>query len=148
MTIRIREEGQAFDDEGDHVQSVDFDYTAIDQAELEKEIEGMSPDDIARAGAAIRALMGWVWQIAPKNRNGLEIRAVIACWIFLEYLRPTKLTTLAEMTHHVCPKCHHEIDHCPKCHKPFDRAKQSLGRWVDDFKKRFPFIKTNNMKFK
>ncbi len=70
-------------------------------------------------------LLEWIWQNGMKNSEGLTIRAVIACWIFLKHLRPLTLTQMA---------------------RGFGKKKQSLGRWVDDFKIAFPHIRNPHMK--
>jgi len=52
-----------------------------------------------------------------RERDG--IRATILCWVFLEHLRPLTLTDLARAS---------------------GKKKQSIGRWVDEFKRASEFI--------
>jgi hypothetical protein len=101
--------------------AIDFDYAALDRLPPE-------PDqtyDIDLALKAFTHLVEWVWQDGMNNVEGLQIRASIVCWIFLPQLRPLTLTQMAQ---------------------GFGKKKQSLGRWVDDFKRCFPRIRIAHMK--
>ncbi len=108
------------DDAGEIVASEDFPYHLIDGEE-----EQPTAQDLAAAAMAMQKVMEWVWQGGPRNHNGFEIRSVIACWIFLKHLHALNLTQVAAM---------------------MNKDKQSLGRWVDDFKKEFPAVKTEHMR--
>ena len=61
----------------------------------------------------------WVYDAGPKNLDGFVCRSIIACWVFVAPLRAKTMTQIAA---------------------DFGKHKQSLGRWVDDFKVRFPEI--------
>ncbi len=111
----------AYDESSQHTEVVQFPYDQIDG------LEDVTPEDLTRAIAAFEKLLNWIWQSGPKNNNGIEIRSVICCWVFLKHLRPLSLTEMAAVV---------------------GRDKQSLGRWFDEFKKDMPDIKTNHMKFK
>ena len=106
-----------------------FPYDEVDQslfgAEARKELNDLSAADFEAASRVFRALVSWMWQNGMKNPQGLNLRAIIVCWVFLEHLRPLTLTELA---------------------RAFGKKKQSLGRWVDDFKRAFPRIRNSHMK--
>ena len=119
----------AYGEDGQRVETTEFDYDAIDRdlfsPEDAKQLAGCSLDEIEVATKLFQSLLSWIWQSGMRNTNGLQIRSAIACWIFLKELRPLSLTELAQ---------------------GFGMDKQSVGRWHDDFKKRFPQIKTNHMR--
>lgn len=113
-----------FEGRGAPIESVDFDFDAVDEALS----SAISPNKAANHPtsqhaeaelAALKTILEWVVQKVPKNQNGIEIRATIAAWIFLPYLRTMNLTEIAATV---------------------GRDKQSLGRWVDDFKRRWPGV--------
>ena len=122
-------DGMAFGESGDVVGKVDFDFQAVDENLFEpgqlEALPELSEKEVAMALQLFRLLMSWVWQNGMKNVNGLQIRAGIACWTMLPELRPLNLTEFA---------------------RGFGMDKQSVGRWHDDFKKRFPQIKTVHMR--
>jgi hypothetical protein len=107
----------------------DFDYQHIDRAcfgvEPEDDCAEFTPEEIDAACKTFTALVEWMWQGGMKNVDGLQIRASVVCWIFLSQLRPLTLTEMAG---------------------GFGKKKQSLGRWVDDFKRKFPRIRIAHMK--
>lgn len=110
---------------GKVVDDASHELTPAELVEMRGEIKGLTPDERDAALAMFRMLMRWVWQDGMTNPNGLLIRSVIVCWIFLEEIHQFNLTAIA--------------------HK-FDRDKQSIGRWMPRFKKAFPMIKTPHMK--
>jgi len=117
----------AFDDGSMAVPSQDFDYDAVDK-NLGFDTGDVSQVDIAAAISVLQKILEWIYQPGRKgiqNGDGIEVRAVIACWIFLTRLRPLSLTQIASM---------------------HGRDKQSLGRWVAKWKEKFPEIKTDHMK--
>jgi len=119
----------AFDENGHPQGTVEFDYGAVDRnafhVEPEAEAE-VSAENLEAATRAFRQLVQWMWQDGMKNDEGLKLRAIIVCWVFLEHLRSTiNLTDLA---------------------RAFGKKKQSLGRWVDDFKRVFPNLRNGHMK--
>ena len=136
--------------EDGHVEpSVDFDYAAVERAlrsierhkipsadrdhvrsevdrSLRETISNLSSDQTDVLLAMLVRVLDWLWSDGMKNPDGLQIRAMLLCWNFLEHLRPLTLTQLA---------------------RGFGKRKQSLGRWQDQFKLDFPEIKTCHMKF-
>lgn len=116
--------------EDGHVEPiVGFDYATIDRAvfhvEPEDDPEILSADEIDAACAVFRKLVEWMWQNGMNQPEGLLIRAIIICWVFTPQLRALTLTQMAQ---------------------GFGKKKQSLGRWVDDFKKAFPKTRVAHMK--
>jgi hypothetical protein len=111
----------AHEENGGLVPSQQFDY---DSLEPKVELSEMSQEDVDRALTVLRVLLLWIWQNGMKNSEGLKIRAIVVCWIFLKELRPMTLTQLTG---------------------GFGMKKQSAGRWVDDFKRRFK-IRTPHMR--
>ena len=99
--------------------------TSAELAEMRKEMLALTPEEADAAIKMFHYIMRWVWQDGMKNPNGLLIRSVIVCWMFLEELQQHSLTAIAYK---------------------FDRDKQSIGRWMPSFKKAFPMIKTPHMK--
>jgi hypothetical protein len=115
----------AFDEASHQTQTVDFDFAAVDRdLDLSDEIPpGLRAIPLADANertvTVMSRMLEWLCQMVPKNQSGMEIRATILCWIFLPHLRSLSLTQVAAM---------------------IGRDKQSLGRWVDDFKRTFPGV--------
>lgn len=111
-----------FDEHG-LAETVDFDYDAIDA----RMGNALTPNQAAvhpnsrnqESIVVLQEVLDWICQKVPKNQNGIEIRATIASWIFLPHLRTLNLTEVSALV---------------------GRDKQSLGRWVDDFKKTFPGV--------
>lgn len=73
-------------------------------------------------------LLEWQWadSYSPKKLQGLELRAAVVCWVTLPVLRNIGLTDLTAGL--------------GKNHK------QSLGRYVDDFKRHFPLLRHPSMR--
>lgn len=117
----------AFGENGERVLAEDFDYNLFDgvREEVAAEAANLSPAEMETALKLFEHLLRWQWQSGMRNPDGVKIRAIICCWIFLKVLRPMTLTQLAH---------HYGMD------------KQSLGRWVDQFKKDFPQIRTVHMR--
>lgn len=69
-------------------------------------------------GEAIRRIAEWMWQ-GCANLDGFAVRAAVVCWIFHQPLRPYSMTRMAGR---------------------LGKKKQSLGRWVDSFKREFPAV--------
>lgn len=107
----------------------DFDYDAVDQnlfpGATREELEQLTQTEIDAALKLFRLLLSWIWQSGMKNPEGIQIRAILVCWIFMKELRPLTLTQMAT---------------------GFGKKKQSLGRWHDNFKRRFPDIITPHMR--
>lgn len=121
----------AHDENGQVIPISQFDYDEIDRlAGLPQDLSGepeeeFTAEEIARAGAALKKLLEWVWQDGMKNPEGLTIRAIVVCWVFLPHLHALNLTEMAQA---------------------FGKHKQSLGRWVDEFKPKFPRITNPHIK--
>jgi hypothetical protein len=115
----------AFGDDGSVCSAIDFDYDAVDEALIHApQVPGLDGAQHPNARheetiVALQVILEWILQKVPRNQNGIEIRATIAAWIFLPYLRSLSLTEVSAMV---------------------GRDKQSLGRWVDDFKRQFPGV--------
>lgn len=106
-----------WDDNQEVTLTTEFSYADVDRAlgfmveELDEHIED--------ALECQRRIWSWVWQPPAEDLDGLFCRCVIACWVFVPSLRDYTMTDMAGRV---------------------GKKKQSLGRWVDDFKKTFPEI--------
>jgi hypothetical protein len=125
MLQPMTETDYGFGEDGGRVPIVQFDYGAVEPAVEEPGLGGLSAAELEGAMRGFQALVRWVWQDGMRNPNGLLIRAIIVCWIFLPELRGHSLTAVA---------------------RGFGRYKQSLGRWHDRFKVEFPTVKTVHMR--
>lgn len=114
--------GHAFNADGRIEPSEEFDYEGIYQRE-----EGVRAVQTYENALPIR-LLRWQWQdsYTPKKVQGLELRAAVVCWATLPALRSVSLTEMA--------------------HGLGRRHKQSLGRYVDDFKLHFPALRNPSMR--
>lgn len=101
----------------------DFDYASVARGLGETFDEPATEDSIDLAAFQIRKLFHWVYQPPCQDLEGFTCRSIIACWIFVPQLRSYSMTEMAGR---------------------FGKKKQSLGRWVDDFKKVFPELKHLN----
>jgi hypothetical protein len=90
-----------------------------------KALEELQADELENALIVIRGLMAWTYQNGSTNTEGKAIRGAILEWLVLPHLHPLNLTQIA---------------------KGYGKHKQSFGRWVDDFKRTFPTVKTCHMK--
>jgi hypothetical protein len=119
----------AHEDDGRPTPATDIDYNAVDQNLFgetdEWDLKEITPKEADAAIRLMRALLAWIFQNGMKNTDGITLRAILICWIFLKELRPLQLSELA---------------------RGFGKDKQSLGRWHDQFKVDFPFIKTPHMR--
>ncbi len=107
----------AYDEQSHITQTVDFAYDEIDRRFGVAHLHHESPIEIA--GEGMRALMSWAWQDACKNWDGFQCRCSVLAWIFHPPLRELSMTEMAGR---------------------IGKKKQSLGRWVEDFKKQFPQV--------
>jgi hypothetical protein len=109
--------------------TADFDYDEIDRGcfgvDPAEEVGNFTPEELDAACKVFGRLVEWIWQTGKANPDGITIRAIIVCWIFTSELRSLTLTEMA---------------------RGFGKKKQSLGRWVDDFKRSFPEIRICHMK--
>lgn len=119
---------QGHDDNGRRVETTEFDYDAVERAltiEPESDLTDLQPEDLDKAIKGLRVILQWMWQSGMKNAEGVKIRGIICCWIFLKELRSLSMTDMAN---------------------GYGMDKQSLGRWVDDFKLRFPKLRISHMR--
>jgi hypothetical protein len=121
----------AHEEDGHLVGVSQFDYDAVERSLFDvspaDDLTEITPLELEAAQRAFSRLLAWIWQDGMKNPDGVKIRAIILCWIFLKHLRPMTLTELA---------------------MGYGMKKQSLGRWVDQFKRDFPEYKTCHMRAK
>lgn len=118
-----------FQEDGHPVPAEQFDYDLVEQNLFGRpddrvDLSRCSQADVDAAITVLRVMLCWIWQNGMKNADGLKIRAIVICWIFLKELRPLTLTQMAV---------------------GFGMKKQSLGRWVDQFKAAFK-IRTAHMR--
>jgi hypothetical protein len=112
----------AHGEDGSLVHVDQFDWAKI---EPESDLVGMDQESVDRAIVVMRSLLQWVWKNGMNNPEGLQLRAMIVCWLFLKELRPMQLSELA---------------------RGFGKKKQSVGRHVDDFKVHFPKFRSPHMR--
>lgn len=118
----------AFGENGERIPVANFPFHLLDEVAAEEKgiaAEEFTIAELAGAEEAFRRLMTWVWQDGMRNPEGVKIRAIICCWVFLKHVRPCTLTELAAR---------------------YGMKKQSLGRWVDQFKLDFPDYWTCHMR--
>ena len=84
-----------------------------------------------RTAKALRVQFAWVWNYTPTNLDGLVIRAAILSWIWIPHLRSMTETQLSLMLPNP---------------NGVGKAKQSVERWVDPFKLRFPEARNQHMR--
>lgn len=121
----------AHDEDGQIVPIAHFNYAAVDRPG-KNDCDDDGEDDAELKEEAMRLavealidLLRWLWQNGMKNQDGMIIRTHIILWVFLKELHGMNLTELAAA---------------------FGKHKQSYGRWVDDFKRRYPHIRNPHMK--
>src|SRR5690349_4848877 len=97
------------------IATTDFDFAEVDR-------RLGTPDDpqdcdYDRAGAAIRKIVRWQWAGGCTNPEGAICRDTVLAMVFLPEMQAVSATQIA---------------------KSLGKHKQSLGRWMADFKKFFP----------
>ena len=93
----------------------DFPYDQVD-----RDLGLIKPEDEYELTVEVqRRIWLWVWQGDNRDLEGWLCRCAIMCWVFCDQLRSTSMSKMA---------------------KRIGKKKQSLGRWVDDFKREFPLI--------
>ncbi len=121
--------GLAHEEDGHITGVTDFDYDAVSRGlgewQPESDLTEMSAREMEGARYVFKQIAEWVYQGGTKNPEGVKIRAIIFCWVFLEWLHPLTMTKLA---------------------RGYAMDKQSIGRWVEDFKRCFPDIRTCHMR--
>lgn len=103
-----------FDDSGSITLTTDFSYAEVD--------DHLGCPNIDHDYDAIlecqRRVWDWVYQ-ENKDLDGFMCRCIVVCWIFVPTNRAQTMTYIAGR---------------------FGKKKQSIGRWVDNFKLTFPEI--------
>ena|SRR5688572_18371057 len=117
-------------EEDGHITGVtEFPYEEIDrrvfQCDPENDLSNVSQRELDASVRAFIRLVEWMYQTGMKNPDGLKIRAIIVCWVFLKWIRCESLTVMA---------------------RGYGLKKQSLGRWVDEFKRKFPEYRIVHMR--
>lgn len=119
----------AHEEDGHLTGTTDFDIEQVERNvfgfQPEEDLAQITPRELAAAEQAFTQMLAWVWQSGMKNPEGVKIRAIIVCWVFLKHLRPMTLSELAQ---------------------GYGMKKQSLGRWVDQFKTDFPKYRIAHMR--
>jgi hypothetical protein len=124
----------AHDDAGRLVQTEQFPFERIFSDEEKELIEfipqdcdlsALTPEQMDVGLMVMDKLLKWVWQSGMKNSDGVKIRSIILCWICLKELRSLTMTDMAT---------------------GYGLEKQSLGRWVDEFKRKFPTVRIPHMR--
>ncbi len=114
-----------YDSDGSLVPTEGFRYDELDgESQSERSI------DSETAIALLSTVMRWLWDGANVRckSDGLRMRALVLCWIFLPELRIKSETQLA--------------------HEYGKKHKQSIGRQVAKFKSDFPYLKNPHMREK
>jgi len=121
MNMIIMHEDYGFDENGRKVWVTQFDYDKVDQdlSKYSQRKETFTAKEVDAAIKVIDKLLCWVWHNGMRNPEGIKIRAIVVCWILLKPLRPFSLTGISKL---------------------YGKKKQSLGRWVDQFKREFKFL--------
>lgn len=109
-----------FDEDMGYVPIQNFDYSALDHNPHHEE-----HDPVDAALQAFTKLLTWIFHDGMSNPEGVKIRALVCCWVFLKELRPQSLSQFA---------------------RGYGMHKQSFGRWVEDFKQQFPDIRIVHMR--
>lgn len=110
---------RAYDDLSQVTQSVDFAYDEVDRRFGVAHLHDETRDPVEMACECQRQLWAWAWNDACKNWDGFQCRCAVLAWVFHEPLRAYSMTEMAGR---------------------IGKKKQSLGRWVEDFKAQFPDI--------
>jgi len=111
-----------FDDLSQVTQTVEFAYNEIDSRVFGVDAEQDKTTIETALDMAIecqRQVWAWVYQPPLKDVDGFLCRATVACWVFVPHLRAYTMTEMAGR---------------------LGKKKQSLERWMADFKKQFPAV--------
>lgn len=107
-----------WDDNKNPTLTVGFEFSAVDRGAF-----GVDDDHSSNARDMAcecqRRVWHWIYQPPCEDLDGWTCRCIVAAWIFVPQLRSYTMTRIAER---------------------FGKKKQSLGRWVADFKKEFPEV--------
>ncbi len=117
----------AYDDSGQIVPITEFEYPKELPAfeESDPEATQLSEVETDRLLRVCDQVFRWVWQNGTTNPRGLQIRAVVACAVFVKELRPFTMSDVA---------------------RGYGMHKQSIDRGVQSFKRTFPYIRTPHMR--
>lgn len=130
MTTESLHDSQlAHGEDGNLIPICEFDYDSVEVA-FKKDVEALDISEFNQKeiDAALKLtthMLKWIVQSGMRNMEGASIRSWVIAWVFLKELRPLTLTQLAT---------------------GLGKHKQSIGRWVDAFKRDFPRIRTPHMK--
>ena len=103
----------------------EFPYDEVDRnLSGAKEIEHLNASD-EKAIRAVQKVVSWIFQSGKQNDEGYKVRATIAAWRAL-------------------PQYHHYTE--TEMAALLGKYKQSVGRWVTDWKKTFPSDRSPHMK--
>src|SRR5689334_14493304 len=107
----------AFAEDGSLTPVVNFDFDEVDRnLSGAKEIDQPNASD-EKAIQAVQKIVSWIFQSGKQNDEGYKVRATIAAWRAL-------------------PQYHHYTE--TEMAALLGKHKQSVGRWVTDWKKTFP----------
>ena len=113
----MNDSAPALDDLSKVTATVDFAYDEIDRRVFG--VETSAEEAIEESLECQRRIWQWVYQPPNKDMDGFVCRSIVACWVFVPPLRAYSMTDIAGR---------------------FGKKKQSIGRWVADFKKEFPAV--------
>lgn len=109
---------QGYDEQGITL-TCDFDWHQVEQ-DLDGDNSNLTSSDAVEAVCECQQrIWEWVYHAPCRDLNGFNCRCIIAVWVFYAPLRCYSMTEVAGR---------------------FGKKKQSLGRWMVDFKARFPEI--------
>lgn len=131
----IGESNTAFGDQGIEP-TTEPDWDSMDRSifpieYLEADSGNAADDEMIEALARelslkmLERVLDWMWQKAMSDPDGFKIRSIVVGWVISKRMRTMTLTQIAT---------------------GFGLEKQSLGRWVDQWKRDFPTIKNHHMK--
>jgi hypothetical protein len=117
----------AHTEDGSLTAAVEFDYEIVERNVFSSAEPAETGNQSAIDASVIlfQRFTRWVFQDGKKNADGVKIRAMIVCWIFIPELRSLTETDLAI---------------------GFGMKKQSIGRWVEQWKRDFPHIRSPHMR--
>lgn len=114
-----------FDQNGTVTATVDFNYSEVDEllqgdrlnsSDIRRMIEEAAREEgMHMAAQAVGSLARWLG--TTKNKHGIACRGIVLNWLYDSLQHDCSLTEIAGQ---------------------YGLKKQSVGRWVDDFKKEFP----------
>lgn len=106
-----------YDDNKEITLTTEFPWSEVDEKVFG--VVEKSPDWVESTLECQRRIWQWVYQGSCEDLDGFMCRSIVVCWVFVPVLRSYTMTEIAGR---------------------FGKKKQSLGRWVVDFKKEFPDV--------